>query len=279
MLADWIYAIAFFVTAAATVTSALMVVLHRNPVINALYLVLCFFGVAVMYVLLESHLLAALQVLLYAGAVLVLFLMIIMLIRLDQEQLMTMKPKPGKAFAVAAVLGVILVLVGVAHSLSNPSTQRGRFLLQREQRGRIADFLIDLGDRQVDLNVVPSKEPLSETDKVQLARQALTDLGRPETLAKAQWPGPFRSMGSDKIQAPIAIAEISPEREIIKTAYQFHHGNIPETFTEIINGFPMDRISGTAATSSTPSIITMMWRGVRNWPLMPAVVSLLSRCS
>jgi NADH:ubiquinone oxidoreductase subunit 6 (subunit J) len=136
MLTDWIYAIAFFVTAAATVASALMVVLHRNPVINALYLVLCFFGVAVLYVLLESHFLAALQVLLYAGAVLVLFLMIIMLIRLDQEQLMKVKPKPGKALAVAAALGVILVLIGVAHSLSNPSSQRGQFLLQREQPER-----------------------------------------------------------------------------------------------------------------------------------------------
>jgi NADH:ubiquinone oxidoreductase subunit 6 (subunit J) len=201
MLADWIYAIAFFVTAAATVTSALMVVLHRNPVINALYLVLCFFGVAVLYVLLESHFLAALQVLLYAGAVLVLFLMIIMLMRLDQENLMKVKPKPGKAFAVAAALGVILVLIGVAHSLSIPSSQRGRFLLQREQPGRIAAFLIDLGDRQVDLNVAPWKEPLSETDKIQLARQALTDLGKPETMAKAQWLEPFRSMGPDKIEA------------------------------------------------------------------------------
>jgi NADH:ubiquinone oxidoreductase subunit 6 (subunit J) len=162
---------------------------------------LCFFGVAVLYVLIEAHFLAALQVLLYAGAVLVLFLMIIMLIRVDQEQLMKMKPKPGKAFAVAAALGVILVLIGVAHSLSNPSSQRGRFLLQREQPGRIADFLIDLGDRQVDLNTAPSNEPLSETDKVQLARRALTDLGRPETLAKAEWPEPFRSMGPDKIEA------------------------------------------------------------------------------
>ena len=201
MLADWIYAIAFFVTAAATVASALMVVLHRNPVINALYLVLCFFGVAVLYVLLESHFLAALQVLLYAGAVLVLFLMIIMLIRLDHEQLMKVKPKPGKALAVAAALGVILVLIGVAHSLSNPSSQRGPFLLQREQPERMAAFLLDLGERRANLNVAPEKEPLSESDKVQLATQALTALAKPETKAKAQWPEPFRSMGPDKIEA------------------------------------------------------------------------------
>jgi len=200
MLADWIYAIAFFVTAAATVASALMVVLHRNPVINALYLVLCFFGVAVLYVLLEAHFLAALQVLLYAGAVLVLFLMIIMLIRLDQEQLMKVKPKPGKAVAVAAALGVILVMIGVAHSLSNPSSQRGPFLLQREQPERIAAFLLDLGERRVDVDVAPQKEPLSEGDKVQLARQALTALAKPQTRAKAEWPEPFRTMAPDKIE-------------------------------------------------------------------------------
>ena len=201
MLAEWTYAIAFFVTAAATVASALMVVLHRNPVINALYLVLCFFGVAVLYVLLESHFLAALQVLLYAGAVLVLFLMIVMLIRLDQEQLMKVKPKPGKALAVAAALGVILVLIGVAHSLGNPSSQRGPFLLQREQPERIAAFLLELGDRRVDLNVAPQKEPLSESDKVQLARQALSALAKPEIRAKTQWPEPFRSMAPDRLEA------------------------------------------------------------------------------
>jgi NADH-quinone oxidoreductase subunit J len=201
MLADWIYAIAFFVTAAATVASALMVVLHRNPVINALYLVLCFFGVAVLYVLLESHFLAALQVLLYAGAVLVLFLMIIMLIRLDQRELTKVKPKPGKALAVAAALGVVLVMIGVAHSLSAPSSQRGSFLIQREQPERIAAFLLDLGHRRADLNVAPQKETLSEGDKVDIARQALTALAKPETRAKAQWPEPFGSMAPDRIEA------------------------------------------------------------------------------
>jgi activator of 2-hydroxyglutaryl-CoA dehydratase len=47
-------------------------------------------------------------------------------------------------------------------------------------------------------------------------------------------------LGIDIGSVAIAIAEITPEREIIKTAYKFHHGNIPETFTEIINEFPMD---------------------------------------
>lgn len=201
MLTDCLYAVAFFVTAAATVASALVVVLHRNPVINALYLVLCFFGVAVLYVLLESHFLAALQVLLYAGAVLVLFLMIVMLIRLDQEQILKVKPKPGKALAVAAALGVVLVMIGAAHSLTSPSVQRGASLLQRETPERLAAFLADLGERPLHLDVAPQKAPLSESDKVQLARQALSALAQPETMAKAEWPEPFRSMAPAKIEA------------------------------------------------------------------------------
>jgi len=199
MLTDWIYAIAFFVTAAATVASALMVVLHRNPVINALYMVLSFFGVAVLYVLLESHFLAALQVLLYAGAVLVLFVIIVMLIRLDQEQLMKVKPKPGKALAVALALGVILILVGVAHSLSQSPSRKGPFLLQREQPEQIAAFLLELGERRV--KGPARKEPLSEAEKVRLAGQVLTALGKPETMGRVEWPEPFHGFGSEKIEA------------------------------------------------------------------------------
>jgi hypothetical protein len=92
-------------------------------------------------------------------------------------------------------------MIGVAHSLSNPSSQRGAFLLQRERPEQIAAFLLDLGERRVDLKVAPQKETLSEADKVRLARQALTALAKPETRAKAQWPEPFRTMGSEKIEA------------------------------------------------------------------------------
>jgi len=96
---------------------------------------------------------------------------------------------------------VILIMIGVAHSLSNPSSQRGAFLLQRERPEQIAAFLLDLGERRVDLKVAPQKETLSEADKVRLARQALTALAKPETRAKAQWAEPFRTMGSEKIEA------------------------------------------------------------------------------
>src|SRR5687767_792906 len=73
----------FFVFAAIAVIFALVVVLHRNPVVGALSLVASFFALAVMYVLLEAPFLAALQVIIYAGAIMVLFLFVIMLLNLQ----------------------------------------------------------------------------------------------------------------------------------------------------------------------------------------------------
>jgi len=73
----------FFLFAAIAVIFALVVVLHRNPVVGALSLVASFFALAVMYVLLEAPFLAALQVIVYAGAIMVLFLFVIMLLNLS----------------------------------------------------------------------------------------------------------------------------------------------------------------------------------------------------
>src|SRR5947207_7072434 len=76
------YAI-FFFFAAIAVIFALVVILHRNPVVGALSLVVSFFALAVMYVLLDAPFLAALQVIVYAGAIMVLFLFVIMLLNLQ----------------------------------------------------------------------------------------------------------------------------------------------------------------------------------------------------
>ncbi len=73
----------FFLFAAIAVIFALVVVLHRNPVVGALSLVASFFALAVMYVLLEAPFVAALQVIVYAGAIMVLFLFVIMLLNLQ----------------------------------------------------------------------------------------------------------------------------------------------------------------------------------------------------
>ncbi len=77
--------ITFAVLAIALVTSALTVVLHPNPVKSAMALVVTLFLLAVVFVFLEAHMIAALQVIVYAGAIMVLFLFVIMLLNLSDD--------------------------------------------------------------------------------------------------------------------------------------------------------------------------------------------------
>ncbi|MEO8216843.1 MAG: NADH-quinone oxidoreductase subunit J [Acidobacteriota bacterium] len=74
----------FFVFAAIAVIFGIVVIAHRNPVVSALSLVASLFSLAVMYILLEAPFIAALQVIVYAGAIMVLFLFVIMLLNLQK---------------------------------------------------------------------------------------------------------------------------------------------------------------------------------------------------
>src|SRR5213596_2898739 len=100
----------FFFFAAIAVIFAAMVVLHRSPVVGALSLVASFFALAVMYVLLEAPFLAALQVIVYAGAIMVLFLFVIMLLNLQhQEEPATRPVQQFLGYTGSAVFGIALV--------------------------------------------------------------------------------------------------------------------------------------------------------------------------
>jgi NADH-quinone oxidoreductase subunit J len=77
--------ILWWVFAAITVAGGIGMVLLRNPVGSLLSLVLSFFGLAAIYLLLGAHFVAVIQVLLYAGAVMVLFLFTIMLLNLGHD--------------------------------------------------------------------------------------------------------------------------------------------------------------------------------------------------
>jgi NADH-quinone oxidoreductase subunit J len=97
----------FLVVAVLTVIAALTVVLHPNPVKSALALVVTLFLLAVVFVLLEAHMIAALQIIVYAGAIMVLFLFVIMLLNLQQED-----PERGRRHyplrALAWLAGIVL---------------------------------------------------------------------------------------------------------------------------------------------------------------------------
>ncbi len=76
----------FAVFAFLAVASAMVVVIHRNPVYSVMSLVVTLISLAVMFVLLGAPFLAALQVLVYTGAILVLFLFVIMLLNIEREE-------------------------------------------------------------------------------------------------------------------------------------------------------------------------------------------------
>ena len=104
----------FVVAAAMSVVGALGVVLRRNPVHAALSLVLTLFGVAVLFVAQHAEFLAAVQVIVYAGAIVVLFLFVIMLLGVDRAENLSTEPLASQR-VVAGVTGLgMLVLLTLA---------------------------------------------------------------------------------------------------------------------------------------------------------------------
>ena len=97
----------FFLFAAAALAGALGVVLSRNPVHSALWLVLTLISVAVFFLLQSAQLVAAVQVIVYAGAIVVLVLFVIMLLGVDREESLQDRIPYQRPAAIA--LGAILI--------------------------------------------------------------------------------------------------------------------------------------------------------------------------
>ncbi len=104
-----------FVFVAASImvlAGAVGVVTRSNPVHAALSMVLTLFGVAVMFVSLEAHFLAAVQVIVYAGAIVVLFLFVIMLLGVDKAEDVHTEPlKVQRPLALIVATGIAGVLI------------------------------------------------------------------------------------------------------------------------------------------------------------------------
>ena len=100
----------FLIAGAICVAGALGVVLLRNPVHNALSLVATLFGVAVLFIAQEAYFLAAIQVIVYAGAIVVLFLFVIMLLGVDRAE--QLERDPFRTRRTAAIIGGAVLLAG-----------------------------------------------------------------------------------------------------------------------------------------------------------------------
>src|SRR6056297_2538918 len=100
-------AILFYITAIVAIVSALFVIKCRNPVNSALNLVTVFICLAVYYVMLESPFMAAIQILVYAGAIVVLIIFVLMLLNLG----MAVKKRYTRALAGSGTAAALFLLV------------------------------------------------------------------------------------------------------------------------------------------------------------------------
>ena len=116
----------FGILAAIAVVCGVAMIMQDNPVRSALYLVLVLFSVAILFLSLHAVFIAAVQVIVYAGAIMVLFIFVIMLLNLGTPERVVDRLKPQQPLSVLAGLAVIAVLATViatvpAHSQTLPA--------------------------------------------------------------------------------------------------------------------------------------------------------------
>src|SRR5215475_2214725 len=114
-------AFAFYVFAAIAVVASLLVVGQRNPMYSVMLLITSFGALAGLYVLLDAPFAAVTQIIVYAGAIMVLFLFVVMLLNAPQEEVPKRSTIPlsvgSRPLRVGAILGVVF-LVQVVWALS-----------------------------------------------------------------------------------------------------------------------------------------------------------------
>lgn len=101
----------FFLLSAIMILSALLVVFAKSPINNVIYLIICFIAMAGQYILLNAQFLAVVHIIVYTGAIMVLFLFVIMLLNLNKAII----PQKSKVTRISAVItGGLFFLVLVA---------------------------------------------------------------------------------------------------------------------------------------------------------------------
>ncbi len=108
----------FFFLSFVAVFSALLVIIDKNPVHSVLYLIVTFFSIAGHYFLLNAQFLAAVHIIVYAGAIMVLFLYVIMMLNLNKE----IEPHKKNIPKVIAVVSACLLMMVFVATLKGAET-------------------------------------------------------------------------------------------------------------------------------------------------------------
>lgn len=116
----------FYFLSFLTILSALMVILSRNPIHSVLYLILTFFTLSGHYILLNAQFLAAVNIIVYAGAIMVLFLFVIMFLNIKQDH---EEARTNISKIAGAIVGgtVFVILLGAYRKSIVPSYDPDQF--------------------------------------------------------------------------------------------------------------------------------------------------------
>jgi NADH-quinone oxidoreductase subunit J len=135
----------FYFLSFVAVLSALMVVFSKNPVYSVLYLIITFFCIAGHYILLNAQFLAVVHVIVYAGAIMVLFLYVIMLLNLNEEA----EPHKSTILKVTATIcaGLLMIVLvgsikGTEQMIHQPVTDPTIGLVKNLGTVMLTDFLL-----------------------------------------------------------------------------------------------------------------------------------------
>ncbi|MDI6803159.1 MAG: NADH-quinone oxidoreductase subunit J [Bacteroidota bacterium] len=109
--------IVFFILAATSIISAILVITRRSPIVSVVYLVFNFIMLAIIYLTLHAQFIAVIQVIVYAGAIMVLFLFVVLLLNLGKEEMLTEKITYKKRIAIGlAVVMLVQIIIGLTTS-------------------------------------------------------------------------------------------------------------------------------------------------------------------
>ena len=190
--------ILFIIFGILAVGSAICVIAFRNPIHSALALVLTFFSLAGLFISLGAYFVAAVQVIVYAGAIMVLFLFVIMLLNLGRLQTARQINK-AKAFAV--IVGILLaaeaIYIGIkaydgtAVSPAQGGSEAVGTAITSEQLNRIAEIVSTYRLDRAEINsmYVPeiaeqknTVETLSASEANQLIAKLQGEMGKPDRI-------------------------------------------------------------------------------------------------
>ena len=130
----------FYGLGVVAIASALMTVTRRNPVVSALFLILNFLCLAGLYLTLNAQFIAIIQIIVYAGAIMVLFLFVIMLLNLgDERQLsegLSLRKVLGAGMALVLLMEIIYIIMSAGSGFPEKNLERAVEIGTVEEIGR-----------------------------------------------------------------------------------------------------------------------------------------------